>query len=601
MLALISGLLCAGVAVEAAAIPGAGSLDSRQTAAVFSLPQFATDGSARTAEIAMKQDGWQYGPSVAGDTAFYPTGVLGDIATGADVAAAFAFQDKHYANVLKDSAEVVAALNESGGVKSLDDFVKYYEGHWKLTVPEGPYDGMLTNYKDDLLFSMERLSVAPFRIFRIGREASLPFAVENAASISGLSLEDLHSQGRLFLVDHSDQKDLPRSAAYKYGGAAQAYFFIHPASNDFLPLAIKPNNEGSDLVFTPEDDENDWLLAKMIFNLNDIWFTQWYHLAATHVTSEIVYLSAVRSLSEQHPLMPILHRLSKWTWAMRPLAINRLILKGGPVDQLFPWAGSIAGEYTDGLYKSGEASAFQANYMRTNLERRGLINSRFGPPLKSFPFYEDASVVVNAIRDFFEAFVDSYYEGPDAVARDAELQAWLDEANGAAQVRDFPASPIAEPARVVDILTHYAYLVAVQHGVLNTNSPVASTASLPLHPLAFYRPLPTRKGTVSSGEDLVTYLPPPKAAIGQIALLAAFNRPMFAGGDETIAHMFDDSDALRRMNPTTRDAETKFRAAMDEFSAVVAARKFDADGLSQGMPFIWNALDPHRASYWLTI
>ena len=286
---------------------------------------------------------------------------------------------------------------------------------------------------------------------------------------------------------------------------------------------------------------------------------------------------------------------------MRPLAIERLVFAGGPVDQLFPWAGSIAQDYTDGLYKSGEASEFQANYMETNLERRGLINSAFGPELKSFPFYEDSKLVVDEIRSFFEALVDSYYIDPDAVANDPELQTWVEEANGPAEVKDFPQGPLTEKRQVVDILTHFAYLVAVQHGVLNTNSPVASTASLPLHPLAIWRPLPTEKGTISSDEELVAYLPPQPAALGQIALLAAFNRPEFFDTEETLAHMFDDQVAMGRMNEKVRDAEKTFRDAMNAFSGVVSARTFDSDGLCQGMPFIWNALDPQRAMYWLTI
>jgi hypothetical protein len=79
-------------------------------------------------------------------------------------------------------------------------------------------------------------------------------------------------------------------------------------SGDFLPLAIKPNVEGSDLVYTPQDLPNDWLLAKMMFNSNSFWHAQWYHLAATHAVGEIVYLSAIRTLSEEHPIMAILHR-----------------------------------------------------------------------------------------------------------------------------------------------------------------------------------------------------------------------------------------------------------------------------------------------------
>ncbi|KAK7747564.1 hypothetical protein SLS62_009063 [Diatrype stigma] len=591
MRSFIPGLLCAWVAVVdgVAVPPSARSLTKRQGQDVFSLPQYAVNGTARAADIEVKREGWIYGPSIAGNTSYYPNGTLGNAATAADHKAAFDFQNEHL----------------SGGVKTLDDFSKYYDGQWKLTAPDGPYKGMLTNYTDDLLFSMERLSVAPFRLFRVQADDSLPFAVDNAAKVSGLSLSDLQSQGRLFLVDHSDQKDLPRSSTYKYGGAAQAYFYIHPDSDDFLPLAIKPNNEGSDLVFTPEDDANDWLLAKMIFNLNDVWYTQWFHLAATHEVAEIVYLSAIRSLSEEHPFMPILHRLSKWTWAMRPLAIERLVYSGGPVDQLFPWAGSIAQDYTDGLYQSGEASAWQANYFSTNLAARGLINSKFGPALKSFPFHDDASTVLGAIRTFFAGVVDAYYEDDDAVSADVELQAWLVEASGPAAVRDFPAALSDDgdkKAQVVDILTHFAYLVAVQHGVLNTNSPVASTASLPLHPLAFYQPLPTARGTIASADDLVAYLPPAAAAVGQIALLASFNRPEFLGTDQTLRHMFDfDTDVRARLSDGAGKAADAFADAMGDFADVVGARGFDADGLSQGMPFVWTALDPDIASYWITI
>lgn len=199
-------------------------------------------------------------------------------------------------------------IKKSGGINSLDEYSKLYDHQWNLTTPEGPYTGMLSNYTSDLLFSMERLSTAPVSVARVGANDALLFAVDNAASIAGLSLEQLQAQGRLFAVDYLDQKDLPLSSDIKFGAACQAYFYIHPESGHFLPLAIKPNLEGSDLVYTPEDEENDWMLAKLMFNLNDVWFTQWFHLAAGHETAEIVYLAAIRTLSEEHPLLPFLHR-----------------------------------------------------------------------------------------------------------------------------------------------------------------------------------------------------------------------------------------------------------------------------------------------------
>ena len=126
-------------------------------------------------------------------------------------------------------------------------------------------------------------------------------------ALTGTTLKRLQTSGRLFVVDHSDQKDLAKTEG-KYGPACQAYFYIHPKSGDFLPLAIKPNNEGSSLIYTPKDTPTDWLFAKMMFNLNDIWQAQWYHFGATHVVADIVYEAAVRTLSNDHPVYALLKR-----------------------------------------------------------------------------------------------------------------------------------------------------------------------------------------------------------------------------------------------------------------------------------------------------
>ena len=93
----------------------------------------------------------------------------------------------------------------------------------------------------------------------------------------------------------------------------------------------------------------------------------------------------------------------KDAWAFRVVAIQRLVYPGGPIDQLFPWNGSEARNYTDTLYQSGEASAFLSNYFEPNLQRRGLIDSTFGPKIKTgcfcyprcySPFYDPVCTVV---------------------------------------------------------------------------------------------------------------------------------------------------------------------------------------------------------------
>lgn len=120
---------------------------------------------------------------------------------------------------------------------------------------------------------------------------------------------------------------------------------------------------------------------------------------------------------------------------------------------MFPFSGASAKSYTTNRYQNGGAGRFQGNYFSTNLKNRGLIDSTYGPALKNFPFYEDGTVIYNAIHTFMTSVVSSYYSSDAVVAADKEIQNWVSECNGAAQVIDFP-SKISTKASLVDVLTH---------------------------------------------------------------------------------------------------------------------------------------------------
>lgn len=117
---------------------------------------------------------------------------------------------------------------------------------------------------------MERLSTSPYAVRRLVPSVdSLPFQVNDciAKAVSGSTLDELLEAGRLFYIDHSAQGSLERTAAY--AAACDAYFFIDETTGNFLPLAIR-TNVGANLIYTPRDQKSDWLLAKIIFNGNDI-------------------------------------------------------------------------------------------------------------------------------------------------------------------------------------------------------------------------------------------------------------------------------------------------------------------------------------------
>jgi arachidonate 15-lipoxygenase (second type)/8-lipoxygenase (S-type) len=290
-----------------------------------------------------------------------------------------------------------------------------------------------------------------------------------------------------------------------------------------------------------------------------------------------------------------LRAVLKDAWAFRVVAAQRLFNPGGLVDTLFPWNGGEAENYTDTLYQSGEASAFQSNYFKPNLKRRGLIDSAFGPRIKRFPFYQDASILHAAIRRFMTVLVQSYYPDASDITDDSELRAWIREA-GPARIVDFPSSLESQRA-LIDVLTHVAHLVAIVHGTLNTNALAASSGSLPFHPFAFYSPLPTTKAV----EGLMPFLPQVKASIGQIALAAGFNRPSFVDSSQTMVHMFDNTTMLARMPQRVQEAEAEFRSTMKRHSSVVRSQTFDRRGLCRGMPYCWSTLDPEAAPYSLTV
>ncbi|KAF2704147.1 Lipoxygenase [Pleomassaria siparia CBS 279.74] len=453
-------------------------------------------------------------------------------------------------------------LNQAGGLNTLDDYAKLYNDQWKSSAPKGPYPGILTNYTHDLTFSMAQLSSNPYRIVRVAKDVLLPFAVPNAKSISTLSLAALQSAGRLFLTDFLEQKTQPKTP----GRYAAAYF---------LPLAIKPNVDGAeDLIYTPEDETNDWLLAKLMFNQNSI-----------------MYLAAIRTLNEEHPVMAILNRLVKDAWALGPIAVYRLLFEGGPMEQLFASNGLV---HSRRLY----SGTFQANYFKTNVARHGLIDSKFGPKPKIFPFYEDASVIYDATRVFMADLVDSYYTSAKMLEKDVDLQAWTEGGRASSDHRlslcaakeQGHAHRYSDPRGAFGIHRKW-------HPRHKSPPPSALSSILHFSPFSLYSPIPTTRNI----SFIMPYMPQVPAAIGQISLVVTFNRPSFADSDENITHMFDDRTLLGKTNSKVGHAEKVFREKMQMFSRVVRGRTFDGKGLSQGMPFLWTTLDPNTASYCLTI
>ncbi len=504
-------------------------------------------------------------------------------------------------------------------MQDLSSYKVLYEGQWQYTIPDGVSPGMLTNWTQDLLFSMERLSLNPYVVRRLHpKEDSLPFlldadVVRNISGVDGLS--GLHASGRLFFANHSMQARYPTNPG-RWTAACSAYFFIHPESGDFLPLAIR-TNVGSDLVYTPLDDENDWTFAKMAFEMNDLFHGQIYHLSTTHDVAEPVHQAALRTMSKRHPVRGFLDRcecrifscnvtmiLIDWhivmyqAYAVRPIGDEFLFNDGGFFDSSFAPTNFGGRSLSSDLYPKG-AGLFRSSQFANDLTARGLVNCTYGPALKTMPFYDTVNPMVTAIHDFTTTYVNAYYPSNALLVRDAELQAWMLEAVEEAHVLDFPAFPLTERDTLISILSHIAFLAGIGHHALNGATPGESSGLLPLHPSAFNKELPTRKGKISS---LMPYLHNATEALKQASLLVRFNRPLLEHQPQgNLVSMFSGPEFLAATTPAVKTAAQEFATAMLRISDGIRAQRFDEDGLAQGMPFVWRSLDPRRIPYYLSV
>lgn len=347
--------------------------------------------------------------------------------------------------------------SQYNGLKTLDDYNQLYRDEWVHSLPSGTNPGVETNYTQDLFFSMQRLSNSPYQVHRLNPASdTLPFVLDDAIAtfITTTTLQSLFQQNRLFYADYRDQANLTLNPGH-YSAACDAYFYISPLTSEFLPLAIRTNTPPSQgqpatsLIYTPLDSPGDWLLAKLAFNANDFWFSQWNHLAFTHETVQIIWMAAIRTLSADHPVFAILSRLSHQVFAIQILAKAVLFAPGGAVDLVFAYSGRDAEEHTTRMYKNG-AGRFRGNGFEEDVWRRGLVGVE--PRLKHFPFYEDAGAIHGPIRGFMVELVGSYYKGDGDVADDNEIQAWVAEANGPAGVMDFPGR-VTTREGLVEVLT----------------------------------------------------------------------------------------------------------------------------------------------------
>lgn len=282
-------------------------------------------------------------------------------------------------------------------------------------------------------------------------------------------------------------------------------------------------------------------------------------------------------------------------YAIRPAGAKLVFNKGGQFDQSFAYGSTGFDTYTSSLYHEWSGH-FQSMYFEDLFSARGLSNCSWGPELKHFPFYQDAAPIHATIHDFATSFVNIYYPSEQHIQSDDDLQAWFLEANGSAKVLDFPLAPITRKQTLIDVLTHMAYATGVLHHAVNSGA-LASSWTLPLHPVCHWQPLPTEKGIMS----ILPFLPDVNQSISQVIVENQFNRPNLIVEGDTLFNMFADEDFIAASAEGVVTAVKTFTAKMEELGRRIGDKQFDDQGLCQGMPFVYGDVNPLKVPFFLSI
>ncbi|XP_068666589.1 lipoxygenase 6, chloroplastic-like [Aristolochia californica] len=296
--------------------------------------------------------------------------------------------------------------------------------------------------------NIERLQDFPIRskldpaVFGSPESALTKKCIEQ--ELNGMSVEEAIQKGRLYILDYHDlllpfikkMNALKGTKAY----ASRTIFFLSQNSDTLRPIAIElslsptPSSPESKHLYTHGHDATSywtWKLAKAHVCSNDAGVHQLVnHWLRTHACMEPYIIATHRQLSCMHPIYKLLHPHMRYTMEINSLARQSLINGGGVIESCFS-PGKYSLEVSSAAYKSNWR--FDMEALPADLIRRGMAVEDPSKPggvrllIEDYPYAADGLLIWEAIKDWVEFYVNRFYEEPNSVASDYELQAWWDE------------------------------------------------------------------------------------------------------------------------------------------------------------------------------
>lgn len=334
----------------------------------------------------------------------------------------------------------------------------------------------------------------------------------------GATIGEALDAAALYLVDYAVLTTLVPGTD-KYVFAPKALFFV-PApgsgSRSLRPVAILMMPVGAATrsgVYFP-DGGTEWETAKILVNMADTNYHELIsHLGLTHLLTEPFVLATYNRLPSPHPLNLLLVAHFAGTLLINYAAQTTLVVDGGAVDKLM--AGTIESERQMAA-TAVQAVKYNASFFPDTLRERGVEDTG---ALPDYPYRDDALSLWNEIHTWVHDYVSVFYATDRDVARDTEVQAWVQELVAAGHIQDIGDGPSSAPASIstraylVNLVTQIIFVASVQHAAVNFPQDTIMSFT-PAMPGAAYAPFP------ALGQRPIDVLPPLQKSLLQVSVLA---------------------------------------------------------------------------------
>ncbi|MCF6300926.1 MAG: hypothetical protein L3J52_07400, partial [Proteobacteria bacterium] len=375
---------------------------------------------------------------------------------------------------------------------------RFYKGIFDTKVfPQDQINILAENWIDnDLEFARQRLGAANPDVMAkyVDSNSELTNLVNDSSG--AINKQDLitvlstaNSNGKLFVCDYNpalsgiaknnfiQTNNKPDYMPNGFYFSVPIVFFTVDSSSGaevLTPVAIQVDSTNNGYIFTPQDSENAWLLAKLWAASADAqWWFSGTHLFNTHSIDMTFGISALNlieqgELDENHPILVLLSPHLKKVFDINTAVYDAsdasvgIYQKGSFCDGFLPTGRIGIYQLINDLYKN---YSFDDQAFDKTMAARNMQNQNFS---RSFPYRDDGRIWWKAISNFVAEIVDATYVNNAAVAADTQLNAWMNLTESAFNhdgTNRFTWS--ATISYLKQSMTNLFFLTTVQHTSVN--------------------------------------------------------------------------------------------------------------------------------------